>query len=166
MCLECDGYSFEQVMQVIDLDIRTYGWHHVLVEDAKPWSYTVGLRESFGHPELAVVDLELSAQVALVRWACESIEDSGSIDEFERSALGVEIVTVHDAHLRSGEWFGTWHAFYDEEPPPGSFLQVLPPPGWECEHHRGRSRRLDLPGAPPGGNRAQRRAHSSGPRWQ
>jgi len=108
--MECDGDSIEQVMQAIDLNIRTYGWHHVLVDAPKPWSYTIGLRESFGHPELAVVDLERSAQVELVRWACESIEDCGSIDAFERSALGVEIVTVHDCHLREGEWFGTWHA--------------------------------------------------------
>ena len=162
--MECDGYSIEQVMQVIDLNIRTYGWHHVLVDAPKPWSYTIGLRESFGHPELTVVDLEPSAQVELIRWACECIEDGGSIDSFERSALGVEIVAVHDSHLRDGEWFGTWHAFYDAEPPSGSFLQILPPPTWECDHHRGGSRRLDRPDCRPGGNRAQRRAATRGRR--
>ncbi len=162
MCLECDGYSFEQVMQAIDLDVRAYGWHHVLVDEPRPWSYTIGLRESYGHPELAMVDVELSAQVALIRWACESIEDCGAIDEYERAALGVEIVTVDDAHLRSGDWFGTWHNFYGEPPPSGSFLQILPPPSCECEVHRGQSRRLDRSDLRPAGNRQQRRARTRG----
>jgi hypothetical protein len=158
MCLQCDGYSFEDVMRATDLDIRTHGWHHVLVEDDKPWSYTIGLRESYHHPELVVVDLDRPSQIELVQWACRSIEECGSIDDIEARFLGIEIATVHDVHLASNEWFGSWHSFYGEQPPSGSFLQLFPPPSWECACHRGASRRLDRADGRPAGNRAQRRA--------
>ncbi len=166
MCLQCDGYSFEDVMRATDLRIRTYGWSLVMVEGARPWSYTIGLRQSFHHPELVVVDIEQAAQVKLIQWACRDIEEFGSIDDLGARFLGIETATVHDAHLTSDEWFGSWESFYGEPPPSGSFLQLFPPPSWECDCHRGSARRLDRADGRPVGNRAQRRADQEAKRGQ
>ena len=46
-------------MLSLDLTIRTYGWQLHQITDDNPWSYTIGLLESYDHPELMVTGLEL-----------------------------------------------------------------------------------------------------------
>jgi hypothetical protein len=156
MCLQCDGYSFEQTMLALDLTIRTYGWQLTQVTDAMPWSYTIGLTESYGHPELMIYGVKLDTQDMVIRKIVSSIETTGRVDQPFLDREGVELVEVHPNHL-AGDWFGTWSNFYERTPPPGSFLQIVPPPDWFCSCHQHSIARFDQPGPIRIGNRADRR---------
>jgi hypothetical protein len=73
-----------------------------------PWCYTIGLTETFGHPELVMVEMKMAAEEELIRWAVGQIESDGSLAQAELAREGVKVVTVHDCHPEGGEWFGTW----------------------------------------------------------
>ena len=80
MCIHCDGYSHEQSLLALDLTIRTHGWALTQVTDTNPWSYTVGLLESYDHPELMITGLELDMQSPVLRRLVDAIEKTGSVD--------------------------------------------------------------------------------------
>jgi hypothetical protein len=113
-------------MLALDLTIRTYGWQLTQVTDTNPWSYTIGLTESYGHPELMVAGLELDTQSMVIRKIVDSIASTGSVDHAFLEREGVTLVEVHPNHL-ADHWFGTWSNFYERVPEPGSFLQIVPP---------------------------------------
>ena len=157
MCLQCDGYSYEQTMLALDLTIRTYGWQLTQVTAEMPWSYTIGLLESYGHPELMIYGVELDTQNTVIRKIVDPIVQTGSVDHAFLERQGVTLVEVHPNHL-AGDWFGTWSNFYERTPPPGSFLQIVTPGDWFCECHRHSMPHFELPGPIRSGNRAERRA--------
>jgi hypothetical protein len=64
-------------MLTLDLTIRTYGWQLTQVTDTNPWSYTIGLTESYGHPELMIVGLELDLQNTVIRKIVDPIVETG-----------------------------------------------------------------------------------------
>ena len=82
MCLRCDGYSEEQIRRRRDLTIRVHGWLMAVVEDddGPGWTYTVGLTESFGHPELLCVGVEADVQQTLVQSMADEIAESGHVN--------------------------------------------------------------------------------------
>jgi hypothetical protein len=168
MCLECDGYSFEEAMQALDLQITVHGWALMQVEgDGEAWSYTIGLLENFGHPELTVLDMELGYQRGYINTLVDDIVESGEISPLTIMELGVECVEVHPEHLRS-DLFGKWAARHNRYPTAGEYLQVVPPKSAFCECHANMITRLDRPGTrrapqvsrPP--NRAERRRKGRG----
>ena len=80
MCLRCDGYSDDDGNRMVDLHIRVYGYHITQVEDRDPWCYTIGLEQSFGHPEVVTTSLEMSAQVELIQTFAAMLTGSGEVD--------------------------------------------------------------------------------------
>lgn len=58
MCMMCDGASPEEVIDRYVELVDEHGWMTVAV-DGTPrspgWAYTIGLTETYGHPELAMV---------------------------------------------------------------------------------------------------------------
>jgi Domain of unknown function (DUF4262) len=165
MCLECDGYSRDEVLQAFDLHIRVHGWTLVQVQgDGETWCYTIGLTESFDHPELVLIDVELDRQPALVQRLVDVIQREGTLPYEHLLSLGLGVVDVHADHLTS-DLFGMWAARYDRYPEPGEMIQVVLAADGCCPFHSTATRRLDEPGsrppAPtpfPGPNRATRRA--------
>jgi hypothetical protein len=156
MCLQCDGYSYEQSMLALDLTIRTYGWQLTQVTDANPWSYTIGLTESYDHPELMVAGLKLDTQSMVIRKIVDSIASTGSVDHAFLQSEGVRLVEVHPNHL-AGDWFASWSNHYDRVPPDGTFLQIVPPGHWFCDCHQRSMPHFELPGPTRFGNRVDRR---------
>ena len=156
MCLECDGYPFEQSMRRVDLHIRVHGWSLTMVDDDEPWCYTIGLLESFAHPELMVIDMKMEAEVELIRWVVDMLETDGAVDDERLARHDVQLVPVHDRHL-ADHWFATWSNHYGTLPPPGSFVQIIPPPSGFCEQHQDLTRRFDRLDLRPIANRAARR---------
>lgn len=162
MCLECDGFSHEEVMRGLDLKIRTYGWALVQVDEgSSSFAYTNGLVESYGHPELIVVDIDPVYQHALIKPLVDGIAASGRLPANLLAARGLRCVEVHADHLVS-ELFGQWANRYGHLPRPGQALQVVLPPEAYCECHAHAVRQLDRPGALPPvvmqrPNRAERR---------
>lgn len=145
-------------MQALDLQIRVHGWALVQVAgDGDSWCYTVGLLENYGHAELTILDVDAGLQVQVANHLVSLIVEHGHVPEIDRRTEGIELLEVHDDHLRS-EFFGTWANRYGSLPAPGEFLQVLLPDDYFCSWHAARLRRLDRPGPLP--NREQRRAKS------
>ena len=162
MCLECDGYSHEEAMQALDLQIRVHGWALVQVKgDATSWCYTVGLIEHYGHAELTMIDVESGEAARLVTRLVDGITARGEVSGGLLRMLGLRCVEVHDDHLH-GDLFGTWSNRYGRPLQPGEMVQVLLPDSAYCECHAPLVRRLDVPGAtnrspPRSPNRAERR---------
>ena len=149
-------------MRGVDLAIRTHGWFLQMVTDAVPFSYTVGLTESFGHPELMMIGMELDRQSSVIRRIVEPIEQTGHVDTADVAAAGITLVDVHDNHL-DGDWFGTWVRRYGHLPPAAAYLQVVPPAEWFCSCHQHSTPRFDRPGPIRAGNRAERRRRRGAP---
>ncbi len=157
MCLQCDGYSYEQSMLELDLLIQVHGWALVQVEgDVTSWSYTVGLTENYGHPELAMTTVRLELQSAVIHRLVDDIVETGHLDLDLVAERELELVEVHPTYFIQ-EWFGTWSNHYERPPAPGGFLQIVPPASWFCDSHASATPRLDRPGHTPDGNRATRR---------
>lgn len=161
MCLQCDGYSFEEAMLALDLKIQVHGWALIQVDDDGPegtmsWAYTVGLTEHYGHPELAMFVVRPAKRDQVIRLLVEGIVDTGRVIDDDVTDLGLELVPVHPNNL-TGDWFGTWANHTGHLPPAGSFLQIVPPKDWFCSCHQNATPRLDRPGVVPFGNRAARR---------
>lgn len=153
-------------MQELDLRIRVHGWALQQVTDhdgCVRWSYTIGLVEHYGHPELTTLDVEADTQTRVLRKLVDDIVQHGEVSPITVTAGGLEIVEVLPQYLRS-DLFGTWSNRYGFQPPPGTFQQVLLPPSAFCPCHADMQFRLDRPGVlpPPYGpprspNRAERR---------
>ena len=148
-------------MRSIDLTIRAYGWQLLQITDTNPWSYTIGLLESYDHPELMITGLGFDTQNMVIRKIVDAIEKTGSVDHAFLERERVTLVEVHPNHL-AGDWFGTWSNLYQRLPPPGSFLQIVPPSDWFCECHQHSMPHFELPDPIRFGNRADRRRR--GPR--
>lgn len=63
MCEMCNGASYEEVLDDLDACVRRYGWAVQGVEGRRPWAYTIGLAERFGHPELVLAGIAVPAAV-------------------------------------------------------------------------------------------------------
>ena len=92
----------------------------------------------------------------MIRKIVDSIETTGSVDHAFLEREGVTLVEVHPKHL-AGDWFGTWSNFYQRLPPPGSFLQIVPPSDWFCDCHQHSMPHFELPGPIRYGDRPSRR---------
>ncbi|MEQ8719527.1 MAG: DUF4262 domain-containing protein [Acidimicrobiales bacterium] len=162
MCRICDGYSDEELTRELDLAIRVHGFTRVGVEnpDGTGWTYTIGLAENCGQPDLVCIDVEPDFQQRLVQAIAATVVETGSPPDARSLAqLDVELVQVHPRHL-DGDLVNLWAERYRRRPGEGDFLQVLPGSSHFCACHARAARRLDdpRPVTTPGPNRAQRRA--------
>ena len=100
MCLRCDGYSEDDVLRAIDLNVRVHGFHICAVEGTRPWTYTIGVPESAGHPDLVVTDVETEQAGELLWHVVRHIDDVGGLDAADLEADGIRVVPVHPSHRR------------------------------------------------------------------
>ncbi len=140
-------------MTEIDLAIRVYGWtmNHVSDDgtgggDGEQWTYTIGLDECYGHPELVMLDVELRTRAATVSLLSETIAGGETLDAV-LARYRLELAPVHPSH--ADDLFGLWEGRYDVPIPEGRILQIIPPPDWFCTCHAARIRRLDRPAPRP-----------------
>ena len=143
MCWRCDGYSEKQVHDATEMQILVHGWSVAAVEATRPWCYSIGVLERFGHPELVVMDIQTKAGQALINFVGALVRDGDGIaDQKVLKQERIRLVTVHERHVRS-ELFAMWSDYYGESPKRGDFVQILPPPQMLCPCHRHAYRRLD-----------------------
>ncbi len=58
MCFICDGGTHDEYDLIVEANIKRVGWHLTAVEATSRspgWVYSIGLLESFDHPELVVM---------------------------------------------------------------------------------------------------------------
>lgn len=133
MCCICDGWTPEEAHVDLVERMERFGWALQAVEACRPWVYTVGLTERFGHPELVMAGVPISV-------AGHALNALGArIAEGERFRAGqkgiavaeaqVGLVVVHPVHLAAG-LVGVWEDHYHRVPPRPALevLQVVPHP--------------------------------------
>ena len=127
------------------MQILVHGWSVAAVEAKRPWCYSIGVLETYAHPELVVMDIEIQTAHNLINYVGACVRDRGGI--LDRNALqaeGIRFVDVHESHLRTN-LFGSWKRYYGEAPRAGDFVQILPPSEMFCPCHQDAYRRLDRP---------------------
>ena len=143
MCLRCDGYTENDVHNTTEMQILVHGWSVAAVEEKRPWAYSIGVLETYAHPELVVMGVEIKIAHDLINYIGGCVRDGGGVlDHKGLRAEGIRLVDVHERHLRSN-LFGSWIRYYGELPRAGDFMQILPPPEFFCACHRQAYRRLD-----------------------
>jgi hypothetical protein len=172
MCQLCDGASEDELRLELDRLIETYGWALQGVEGtpwSDPWTYTIGLVEHFGHPELIVTSVAFDMACVLLNELSQRVRGGQRFlpgDETDVSGIHVRFVAVHPAQL-SEDLFAIWSDHYRAFGAVGPVLtamQVLLPDSLFCAKHGRAMPRLDQPAPVLGStrpNRAARRARSS-----
>lgn len=159
MCRICDGYSFDDVSREIDLGIRVHGFYKLHVEGPRGWTYTLGLKEGFDHPDLVSIAIEPEVQRRHIDLIAHAVVRDGRASPDLLEMADLELVSVDPAHLR-GDLVAAWVRRQGRSPGIGDIVQVLPGPSHSCECHGRSIPRLDDPTvlSPGWTNRAMRRA--------
>lgn len=144
----CDGFSDgdgygEGVERHQDLMIRVHGYVLVQVMAARPWSHTIGVQESWGEPELVMVDADPVVQAQVLVSILDDHVDFGRMLSTTPEALDLEVVTVDGSHF-DGSLVAAWEERYRRRAQTGDFLQLIPGPSWRRSALCRRPRRLDI----------------------
>src|SRR3954447_9926996 len=57
MCVLCVGRSEQELLLGQLRKVKQYGFTMIAVTGERPWTYTIGLAQTLGHPELVVTGL-------------------------------------------------------------------------------------------------------------
>ena len=85
------------------------------------WTYTIGLSQNLGLPELVITNLENSDAVRLISWVVDQLREGKTLADFDSDLLVA--VPVHRSHL-AGDLMNVWRAYYDEEPCTAEVVQL------------------------------------------
>jgi len=131
MCMRCDGFSLEEFRRHVDLTIRVIGYLIQQVADdlTGEWTYTVGVSESWGRPDLLIVDGPLEVQAEVVAELITEVRDRGEIRPEVLKHLDVHLVPVHESHFAAGI-VGIWEDRQSRAATAGDFLQIRLGPAW------------------------------------
>ncbi len=129
MCMLCDGSSIEEIEQRSDLIIQVYGFLLQQVESDRPWTYTVGMFESWGQPDLVMTEAPLAVQRKVVAALASDCESGGTISAELVAALDVELVPVHPCHFVGG-LVAMWEHRYSMAAGVGDFKRVVLGASW------------------------------------
>lgn len=137
MCLECDGWTDDEIYDHYDELIATYGWmvQHIGggAIDEPPWSYTIGLSAGFDHPELVVVGLSPERAIGILNDLSRRVANGGlfvpgSLAENAAGTLEVVFAEVHPLQWETPV-FTMWRHYYGSRgrAPDQRALQVVLP---------------------------------------
>jgi len=131
MCYLCDGGTYDELLFDQYGKILKYGFTTVMIESPPLWAYTIGLVESFGHPELTVAGLPSCCSYSIIDPLTERIRDGERFDTLS-PPLTLEWGTVRFADVHAAQWekgrFNGWLNYYgalDHELPDPDVLQVV-----------------------------------------
>ena len=135
MCQMCDGMSLDEVLHDLHHLVERFGWAVVGVEAPRPWAYTIGLADRYGHPELVLVGVDTSLATNVLNALGTMVATGEELRPGGKDVVVGEMElsfgAVHPVHLAAG-LVGRWEAFYEWRPGPSPALevvQVLPLPG-------------------------------------
>ena len=109
--------SGETAESRIRSDIAKYGWHVIKVlpeGEHQPHSYSIGLFETFGHPEIAIVGLRGETAHALIGNVVDAIRTGhvfASGCDYSDIAQSFRVAFVSVPQLVNPEYFG-WAIWY------------------------------------------------------
>ena len=144
MCEMCDAAPSPNVRTLLDAVRHGRGYYTVSVTGERQWTHTVGLLESYDHPELIVARCKSDIAVAVLSDLGEQIEKGASFFPCNPPAMAAGLaVTFGPVHAEqwNGRTFAIWHDHYRHaggaDPEPDA-VQVFLPPDVFCPCHRHR----------------------------
>ena len=126
MCAICDGMSWEELERRMETAFSVFGWVWTGVEPegSNPgWVYTVGLSESFGHPDILIRDGMFEAQCRALRYLATAIAEAVTDVEGLVAAAGLRMSTIHAAELCS-DTLVDWEHRYGRRPERHELVEV------------------------------------------
>lgn len=161
MCRMCEGTSRQQLHEEARLHIIHHGWflQGVLPEPGDPaggWVYTVGLLESFDHPELVITNIAYERGGEILNALGELIREGHDVRDMTEEDGMMAVRQVHPRHF-DHDLVNTFEPLQGRAPAAGDYLQVVPDAYCRCHQHQV----ADLSSPAPFErrlNRAQRRA--------
>jgi len=128
----------------MDLAIFVYGFSHQQIggKGEQQWSYTVGLKERFDHPDLLCVQVKPGLQTKFISKVAKAVANRDPLDQDTLDEIDIQLVPVNPCHLRRG-LVATWTDRYKRSPVAGDFVQIVPGSSWFCECHPSSIQRLD-----------------------
>jgi hypothetical protein len=153
MCVMCDGWSWEEFRQQLQRWIDESGFALIPVTGSVPgfgWTYTIGLFDTFDHPELVAVAGRITNQADVLHALAQCVRDGERFKAGDTRALhGGEVgfVDVHPAHVARGlvdAWFRFHHETMRSTDRP-TVLQVILAAEHRCHEHQETQPRLDNP---------------------
>jgi len=134
MCCMCDGWTLDEAQADLNDRKQRFGWTLQGVEGARPWTYSIGLTERFGHPELVMAGVPIDAAGAMINALGHRIaagEDLIDGDHLWEGEIELEVGGVHPVHIADG-LVGQWEEHYWRHPEVAPVelrvLQLLPVP--------------------------------------
>lgn len=134
MCRMCDGWTLDEAQADLHDRKQRFGWALQGVEGSRPWAYSIGLLERFGHPELVMAGVPLDAAAAMINALGDRIqagEDFLEGDRIREGEVELEVGDVHPVHLTNGlvrQWEEHYGRHRELAPPELWVLQVMPVP--------------------------------------
>ena len=178
MCMMCDGFSAEDVVALEGARIAEYGFTMVGVTAREPgdvgyeWTYTLGLLDAVGHPELVLAGPETESAARLLGAIARDVlagERFAPGDQLGVPPHAVRFGAVDPIQYALGT-FASWYQNREAghlSAPQLEAVQVFAPDDWFCACHQGRQPDLSDPkvrlyatGTGPMANRAERRARA------
>src|SRR3546814_15805827 len=96
MCAICDGATYDEMLAGLHGVVQRFGWAVQGVEASTPWTYTIGLTERFGHPELVLAGIDISLAMNILNALADRVAGG------EQLRPGGPNVTVGETELRLG----------------------------------------------------------------
>jgi hypothetical protein len=158
-----EGQTLDNAVSWMYASIRARGYGLVTMPGPATWSYTVGLTEMTGHPELVVAQVKPETADALLSELAPRVLRGEVMNPDTIVEVGdytFPIGAVHQTRLDAG-LMPVWTAYAARYGVAAHLraLQVQMPDDWYCRCHAGSQPRLDLPGGLPGPpNREWRRS--------
>jgi len=119
-------------MQRIHDDVATFGWHVVAVKVDETaddiFAFTVGLFQTYEHPELVIVGLPMKAAHGILSTCVARIDEGKSFENGQSRSdildrFTAAVVEVHKSYY--AEYLGSGIGFYESEDFPA--LQIVWP---------------------------------------
>lgn len=117
MCVLCDGTNEEDLLTGFRSRVTEFGFTMVSVGGSpSSWTYTIGLLENLGHPELVVTGLDPSSAYGIITGLVTRIRAgemfTGESEDTTHEGVPVRFGGVHRSQWAHGR-FAMWEAYYD-----------------------------------------------------
>jgi hypothetical protein len=119
MCSMCNGETIEESFAFLGDTIDRVGWALQGVDAGSPgrsWAYTIGLIESYDHPELIVTGVDLAVAERMLNTMSKQVArgdryEPGEVVEFGNGDVVARILGVHVSHFHTDR-FAMWFGYY------------------------------------------------------
>lgn len=103
-CAMCAGASLDDVMRQAAGHVRRLGWSATgtVTRGGVPYTYTVGLPHSLGHPEFLVAGLPPQAAHGVIEAAIGKVRESGPLED---GSLHEGVIVGYPVKVRKGPVF-------------------------------------------------------------